>query len=214
VSELQSLGLGAALVGGLVVQKVERALPGWPSLPALPSLPEIPAFAPRQLWGRALGHVPSFWRRDGGLWVPAAPALIEASRVAAGSSYPDAGRSRPSPAGRPPLWADAIDTDGLVAFLRQRHPTKTAQHVAALTGEPAETVRKWLSFSTRPSLRALIVLVCVYELPLLEACLRRHPDWMKRAREDRGHHALAAEMAAFRDRLDSHLGTLHLGAAA
>jgi hypothetical protein len=199
--ELRSLSLEAAIVGAAALRRVDRVLPGLPALtrPALPSL-----LQPGQLFGRALDHVAStFRRRPSGIYVPAAPALIgHAWPPPADASGPDAGRTRP----RPGVWAEALELDGLATFLRARHPTKTAQHVAALTGESQETVRKWLRLETRPGLRATIILVCVYELPLIEACLRRHPDWLARAREDSGRHAIAAELASLRPRIDAALG--------
>ncbi|TDR94177.1 hypothetical protein [Enterovirga rhinocerotis] len=190
MSELRSLSLEAAIVGAVALQTAGRLISARPSLPSLPALPAMPAFP-------AL-HLPSFRLRPSGLWIPAAPAILSSPSP----SESGAGASRV----RTQAWKNLVDQDGLVAFLRARHPTKTAAHVAAATGEPLETVRKWLRHETRPGMRALLVLVCVYELPLVEACLRRHPDWIVRAREDAGRHVLAAELRAFWPRIEAALG--------
>lgn len=197
MSELRSFSLEAALIGAVALRQAGRILQARPALPPLPALPALP-------------HFPSFRPRPSGLWVPASPAIVASSTAPAAESGTAAGRARlfsvgaePSRPGMARSWSSAVDLDGLVAFLRSRHPTKTAAHVAALTGEPLETVRKWLRHETRPGMRAMLILVCVYELPLVEACLNRHPDWIRRARADAGRHALAAELRTLWPRIEA-----------
>lgn len=228
MSELPSFSLKAALVGGYLLGRVERALPELPTLsavpelPAMPGLPELPDLA--GLAGRVVDHAASFVRSPSGLFVPAGPArpagpaLIgralpidaDLSGTAAGQSRPPGlgGAERPGGSQAEPRggWSDVVDLDGLVAFLRRTHPLKPAMHVAALTGESVETVRKWLRYETRPGMRATIVLVCVYGLPLVEACVRRHPVWLVAASANRGRHALADQLAALRPQIDAALG--------
>lgn len=192
MSELRSLSLEAALAAAVLRARIERAMPELPALPSLPGLPALP-------------HWSSF-RRPSGLLVPAAPAAPVApaapalilAREGAGGSGAGGGRSRAS-------WAEAVDPDGLAAFLRREHPAKTAIHVAARTGESRETVRKWLRRETRPGMRATLVLVCVYGLPLVEACIRRQPSWLAQARAESGRHALAAQLAALRPQIEAAL---------
>ena len=186
MSELRSLSLEAALIGAVVTARISRM-----PLPSLAGGAEALSRAAETL----TLHVPSFRRRPSGLWAPAAPGLIGAASVSAGpgrESGPAGGTGRPGAA------QDLVDLDGLVAFLRRRHPAKTAYCVAAATGESSETVRKWLKRETRPGFRATLVLVCVYGLPLIEACVRRRPGWLDEATAETGRHAIAAQLAALR----------------
>ena len=72
--------------------------------------------------------------------------------------------------------------DGLAGFLRRRHPSKTAEAVAAETGLPAGSVRKWIYGETTPSLSALAVLAESYGAECLAAAFLGHvPAWLDEA---------------------------------
>ena len=77
--------------------------------------------------------------------------------------------------------ANFIDFSGLVAFLRQEHPSKTAEAVEAHCGIPAATVRKWMAGETNPNGFALAVLVLAYGPESFAACVKCSPDWLKQA---------------------------------
>lgn len=84
-----------------------------------------------------------------------------------------------------------------VAFIRDRHPAKTAEHVGAETGVPADTVRKWLDGAARPGFDAYSALIAAYGLPFLAAVMIRAPRWLtEAAHAERVAHAEAALVAA------------------
>lgn len=83
----------------------------------------------------------------------------------------------------------------VAAFLRQMHPVKTAEAVAAETGLACDTVRKWLARASAPALPALLALIAVYGPDFLDAVLARPPDWVVRAAQQRRLVALEAEQA-------------------
>ena len=75
------------------------------------------------------------------------------------------------------VWSNRIDFEGLAAFLRRQHPTKTAQCVAALTGLPADSVKKWINGEVQPSGRAMLAMVCAYGPEFIAAAVRNAPEW-------------------------------------
>jgi len=56
-------------------------------------------------------------------------------------------------------------------FLRERHPAKTAEHVADETGLPAATVRSWLRGQASPGFAATLILIGCYGPEFLAAVL-------------------------------------------
>lgn len=68
-----------------------------------------------------------------------------------------------------------------VAVLTAAHPTKTADHVAALIGEPRGTVKKWLTGETRPGGLAVLKLMGAYGPELAAAFFETPPAWITRA---------------------------------
>jgi hypothetical protein len=80
--------------------------------------------------------------------------------------------------------AHLIDFSGLVAFLRQEHPNKTAEAVEAICGVPAATVRKWLSGETNPNGTALATLLLAYGPEAFASCVAYSPGWLKAAVRD------------------------------
>lgn len=193
---MRSFCLDAALVGAVALGRVRR--PAFPAMPALPGLPALPSLS--DLVGHARFR---FVRRASGVFVPATPALIGAASPAK--------RSASGPV-RHRSWSDAIDLEGMLVFLEVTHGRrKVAEAVAARLGEPVTTVRKWFGRETRPSFRATMLLVCEYGPPLLEAGLKRHPDWLAAQRAGTDRLVLAGEMAALRARLNLALGDGWLG---
>lgn len=194
--QLRSFELEAAILGAAALARAEQLLPGLPSLPELPALPD-----PRPALFRGVDHVRGlFLRRPDGLFVPCAPALVRPSAAAPAESGAVAHRPRPGE------WSDAIDLGGMIRFLHREHGPKAAEHVAARTGEPLTTVRKWFRLETKPGFRATLVLVCVYGPPLLEAALARQPAWFAEIRAGADRLRLAGELAALRGQIDRVLG--------
>lgn len=205
---LRSYELEAAIAGVVALRAASSWLPdlGMPDLAGIGASVSGAAAGAVEIVVEGVGHVASLvgWgRTESGLFVPAAPAILVGaaeSPLPPRRSGPDDGRPRGG-------WADAIDVDALAAFLRAQHPAKPAQHVAALTGESAETVRKWLKRETRPGFRATLVLVCVYGLPLLEACLAQgEPGWIAEVRLGLDRARLVGELAALGRRIESVIG--------
>lgn len=94
-----------------------------------------------------------------------------------------------------------LDLAGLSAWLRRRHPVKTAAAVAAETGLPEERVRKWLAGSAAPTGGSLVALLAAYGPAVLAAALTHVPAWLDEsvraealAELERERARLAAEM--------------------
>lgn len=104
------------------------------------------------------------------------------------------------------VWSDRFDIGGFARFARARHPTKTAACVAAETGLPIDSVKKWLAGDAVPGGRALLALLCLYGPDLAHAMLNGMPAWMSSAARAERARKLDAEIAvrrAERDALDS-----------
>lgn len=71
------------------------------------------------------------------------------------------------------------DPEAVVAFLRTRHPIKTAEAVEAETGVPAHTVKHWLERGVLPSFLHCMALIGAYGPEFLVAALPRHPRWLQ-----------------------------------
>ncbi|TVR06665.1 MAG: hypothetical protein EA385_15215 [Salinarimonadaceae bacterium] len=81
-------------------------------------------------------------------------------------------------------WSDEDGSAGMAGFFRRIYPSQTAQNVAADTGLPFDSVRKWVNLETRPSFSALMTLTGHYGPALLAAMYRRAPEWLDRAVRD------------------------------
>jgi hypothetical protein len=64
------------------------------------------------------------------------------------------------------------------AWLRGRHPGKTAECVAADIGISVNTVRKWLSRESRPNAVAVFRLIAAYGPEFLAAVYPKAPAWL------------------------------------
>ena len=86
-------------------------------------------------------------------------------------------------------------------YLRARHPAKTADHVAAVTGIPAGTVQKWLDRGSAPSARHFCCLIAAYGPGFLISVFTAAPEWLDEdAREQRATE-LKSEIAALEAKL-------------
>ncbi len=101
-------------------------------------------------------------------------------------------------------YVDA-DCDRALAFIRARHPVKTAECVAAETGVPASTVRRWLEHVARPSWSGFARLIFSYGAAFLVAVYPRAPKWIDEAYQqerlaalEAEHARIAAELAALK----------------
>lgn len=95
-----------------------------------------------------------------------------------------------------------IEPERVVEFLQGAHPLKTADHVAANTGIPSGTVRKWLEGKALPKSGALIALVGAYGPALLAVAFGNEPpEWLSRAARAERQAALEAEQARIREEL-------------
>jgi len=86
--------------------------------------------------------------------------------------------------------------------LRQIHPTKTAERVAADIGVPAATVQKWLERGSAPNNIATMKLLCAYGPEFACAVIPAPPAWLVRAAHDEGQRRIAAQIADLQAKLD------------
>jgi hypothetical protein len=88
------------------------------------------------------------------------------------------------------------------AFLRRKHPTKTADNVAAETGLPVNTIKTWLQRGSAPDAEGYTALWISYGPEFLEALAGgRSPDWLVQTRRAREALQLKAEIAALENKL-------------
>lgn len=90
----------------------------------------------------------------------------------------------------------------LCGFLRDRHPIKTAENVAAETGIPVATVASWLDRGSSPNAWALLNLVGAYGADVLCAAMESPPAWLRSAARQAERERVEAEIAALRAKLD------------
>jgi len=82
---------------------------------------------------------------------------------------------------RPQLCGWAYAPDAFAAFLRARHPAKTASCVAAAIGAPERTVEHWLAGRAAPSALWVLALAGCYGPDALAAMFETPPDWLDAA---------------------------------
>lgn len=88
------------------------------------------------------------------------------------------------------------------AFLRLRHPLKTADNVAADTGIPVNTVKTWLQRGSAPDADGYTLLWLAYGPEFLAVLADgRAPQWLLQARRQHEAAALKAEIAALKTKL-------------
>ena len=89
-----------------------------------------------------------------------------------------------------------------LAFLRNRHPIKTAEEVAAATGLPADTVKKWFDRDSAPSFAACFALIGAYGPDFVAAVMEHPPAWIDTAARAARREALARDIARLQAELN------------
>ena len=88
--------------------------------------------------------------------------------------------------------------DRAVAFIRALYPIKTADCVAADTGLPVQTVRRWLEGVAKPSFIGFSRLILAYGPAFLAAVFPTSPKWIDEAHRRERLAALEAQQARIR----------------
>lgn len=92
-------------------------------------------------------------------------------------------------------------SDGLIAFLRERHPVETAERISVETGIRADTVSRWLAGRSLPRAEFIDVMIGVMGPSFLAAILPcATPEWISNAIEAERSGAPMTE----RERLNNH----------
>lgn len=88
---------------------------------------------------------------------------------------------------RPDLVSLGVNSGLIAQFFGRLYPRNTAQEVAAVTGVPESTLKKYLSGCTKWSSRALIVCIYHYGVDFLFVAMPCTPEWLVRCQrvEDR-----------------------------
>lgn len=132
-------------------------------------------------------------------------AVIELSSVALmrGSSHASSGQSSQKLGQLSQNFGQLSEAcaDRVVAFLRARHPAKTAEAVAAETGLGTDRIRKWLDRGSKPSCAACFIMIAVYGPEFLSAVMDRPPAWIATAARAARREQLRAELADIEARL-------------
>lgn len=87
------------------------------------------------------------------------------------------------------------------AFLREQHPVKTADNVAADTGIPFNTIKTWLDRASAPNAEGYTALWMAYGPNFLAALADREPAWLQDVRRAQEAAHLKAEIAALQFKL-------------
>lgn len=93
--------------------------------------------------------------------------------------------------------------DQAVAFVRQLYPTKTADCVAADTGLPVQTVRRWLEGVAKPSWIGFSRLILAYGPAFLMAVFPRQPEWLTEAYQREQLAELEAEQVRIQSKIQA-----------
>lgn len=89
----------------------------------------------------------------------------------------------------------------IVAFLRETHPAKTAEHVAFEIGIGAPTVAKWLDRGSAPSGWAVFKLIRAYGPEFVCAVMPNPPAWVDAAKRAEEARRLRVQLRAIEARL-------------
>lgn len=90
-----------------------------------------------------------------------------------------------------------------VAFVRRLYPSKTADCVAADTGVPSQTVRRWLEGVSKPSWVAFSRLIFAYGPAFLVAVYPKAPKWLDEAHRRAQGVVLRAEQQRIAEQLEA-----------
>lgn len=111
-------------------------------------------------------------------------------------------RHTPTTSGQMSVAARTSAAERLADYLRRKHPSKTAENVAADANLNADTVQKWLDRGSMPSAVGLLYLVGAYGAEVLCAAYGKDsPAWLTTARQDAELARLKAERAAIEIRI-------------
>lgn len=76
----------------------------------------------------------------------------------------------------------AVVAERINAFLKRKHPQKTAEHVSAETSIPAGTVAKWLERGSAPGVVGTLLMILAFGPEFLaEVYAEKTPEWVKEA---------------------------------
>lgn len=93
--------------------------------------------------------------------------------------------------------------DRAVAFIRALYPIKTADCVAADTGLPVQTVRRWLEGVAKPSFIGFSRLILAYGPAFLAAVFPCQPRWLTDAYQREQLAALEEEQARIQSKIQA-----------
>ncbi|MGJ4855551.1 hypothetical protein ACN6KF_001497 [Labrys sp. La1] len=93
--------------------------------------------------------------------------------------------------------------DRVTAHLRKIYPNKPAEHVAAATDLPVDTVRKWFARQNTPNGPAIVRLVFVYGIDFLCSIMDEPPRWLDRAAQAEEKAAIDADLEALLKRREA-----------
>lgn len=95
-----------------------------------------------------------------------------------------------------------VVADRITAFLRAKHPFKTADNVSADTGIPATTVARWLDRGSAPNAAALCKLVGAYSAEVLCAILDDPPATLVAAARQEERERIERRIAVLRAQIE------------
>lgn len=95
-----------------------------------------------------------------------------------------------------------VVAERLSSFLRAKHPSKTADNVAADTGIGAATVARWLDRGSTPRMDSLSQLVGAYGAEVLCAILDRPPPALIAAARQEERERVEGEIARLRAQIE------------
>lgn len=112
-------------------------------------------------------------------------AVSVGSNVSAAAAVGRAGSVRGRSSGAPGQKSGAFDpkviAPRIAMFLRSKHPTKTAVHVAADIGCGVPQAEKWLELASLPNCAAFMRLISGYGPEFLAALFPTTPAWLDAA---------------------------------
>jgi hypothetical protein len=91
----------------------------------------------------------------------------------------------------------------IIAFLRHRYPTKTADNVAADLGCSSETVTKMMDRMTTPNAVTFGRMILTYGPAFLIAVYPKAPTWLDEAHRRERREVLRAEQRRLQEQLDA-----------
>ena len=100
------------------------------------------------------------------------------------------------------VCSNAALMDRIITHLREVHPRKPADFVAAEIGISVNTVRKWFSGESTPSAPAVFALINAYGPEFIAAAVPDAPSWLRSAVRTEQLEALKAQADAIKRRME------------